>query len=184
MSLQRRRWMMGAVALGAGALGIGTARHLLRAQGPRSAEAQVLFDTTLPDRDGIPQPLRQWAGRVLVVNFWATWCPPCIAEIPDFMAAREAFHERGVEFLGIGIDQAAALVAFAQAKRIPYPIFLAGYDGHALAERLGNTDASLPYTLVLDRMGRVVTRHRGRMRAAQLHEQLTNALEQLDRSAT
>ncbi len=131
---------------------------------------------TLPDLEGNPWRAEEWRGRVLVINFWATWCPPCRREMPLFVALDEAFRKRGVLFVGIAIDDPQAVRDFVDTHGIEFPILLGQERGIELARRLGNRLEALPYTLVTDRDGRIRLRQAGEMEAGVLRpllEELT-----------
>jgi thiol-disulfide isomerase/thioredoxin len=121
---------------------------------PSSAPA---FAATFKTLDGKPITLAEWKGRVVVLNFWATWCPPCRTEIPHLEAGRKKYASRGVVFIGAAIeDKADSVRDFAKAYDITYPVVMAGSDnGIALLQALGNKAAGLPFTMVLDRQGNV-----------------------------
>jgi thiol-disulfide isomerase/thioredoxin len=125
-------------------------------QGDVAAEgpAQVLLATRLKDVEGVEQPLAQWKGKILVVNFWATWCPPCLKEIPEFVRLQDKYAREGVQFVGIALDDRAKVAEFAARLRINYPLLLAGADGLTLAQRAGNRLGGLPFTVIIDREGR------------------------------
>lgn len=127
---------------------------------PRPAAAQVARDAgapilalNLPDSDGQPQTLSQWQGKVLVVNFWATWCPPCLREIPEFAAVSRRFADAPVQFVGIGIDQPDNVRRFAEENKVPYPLLIAPLQTLAVTSALGNTSQALPFTAIFDRRG-------------------------------
>ena len=121
----------------------------------------ALFAATLPDSDDKPVALERYKGKPLIVNFWARWCGPCRAEIPELIKFRAANRGK-VEVLGIGIeDQAAPVKEFAKAYDIDYPVFVAKNQGIPLMQALGNTRGGLPYTLFIDRNGRVVQQKMG-----------------------
>ncbi len=103
-----------------------------------------------------------------MLNFWATWCPPCREEIPDFMALRTQYQSRKVEFVGIAIDNAGSVAAFLRETKITYPILIGEGEAHALAQALGNASGGLPFTIVVDRAGRIVLSHLGRLPRARL----------------
>jgi thiol-disulfide isomerase/thioredoxin len=105
---------------------------------------------------------------VLVLNFWATWCPPCREEIPDFMALYTKYQSHKVAFVGIAIDNVGSVAAFSREMKIPYPILIGEGEAHALAQALGNASGALPYTIVIDRAGRIVLSHLGRLPRARL----------------
>lgn len=107
------------------------------------------------------QPLAQWQGKVMVVNFWATWCPPCIAEIPEFIKFQKQYAKQGVQFVGIAIDQKSKVQAFAEEKGMNYPVLLGDLAGIDLARRIGNAQGGLPYTVIVDRSGKIVTTQLG-----------------------
>jgi len=120
-----------------------------------------LFAATLNDLDDKPVALERFKGKPLVVNFWARWCGPCRAEIPELIKFRAA-HKGKVEVLGIGIeDKAEPAKEFAKAYDMDYPVFVAKEQGIPLMQALGNTKAGLPYTLFIDRNGQVVQRKMG-----------------------
>ncbi len=120
-----------------------------------------LYAATLNDLDDRPVALERYKGKPLVVNFWARWCGPCRAEIPELIKFRNA-HKGKIEVLGIGIeDKAEPAKEFAKAYDMDYPVFVAKEQGIPLMQALGNTKAGLPYTLFIDRHGQVVQRKMG-----------------------
>lgn len=123
-----------------------------------------LFAATLNDLDDKPVALERYKGKPLIVNFWARWCGPCRAEIPELIKFRNA-HKGKVEVLGIGIeDKAEPAKEFATAYDMDYPVFVAKDQGIPLMQALGNTKAGLPYTLFIDRHGNVIQRKMGVVR--------------------
>ncbi|MDZ7657517.1 MAG: TlpA disulfide reductase family protein [Sulfurimicrobium sp.] len=136
-----------------------------------------LYQAAFNDLTGQPLALEQFKGKVAVINFWATWCPPCRKEIPDLVEAQELYRERGVVFLGIAVEDNSELVQeFARAYNINYPLVTGKEKGIALMQKLGNQMAGLPFTLVLDAQGKVVDTRRGLMSAARLEKALQAAL--------
>lgn len=143
---------------------------------PRAAAAPVeaLWRSSFPDPQGRPQALAQWRDQVVVVNFWASWCAPCREEMPDFAELRSRYRAAGVEFVGIAIDSPDRVAQFLQRQPVDYPILVGGGSAHDLARQLGNPAGALPYTIVLDRDGRVVLAHLGRLPRATLDAALRN----------
>ena len=135
-----------------------------------------LFAATLNDLDDKPVALERYRGKPLVVNFWARWCPPCRAEIPELNAFRKAQAGK-VEVVGIGIeDDAPAVKAFVREYAMNYPVFLARNQGQPLMQALGNRRGGLPYTLFIDRHGRVVGHKLGLLRKSDLDNILPQLL--------
>lgn len=133
--------------------------------------ADALWSATLTDLDERPVALATYRGRPLVVNFWARWCGPCKAEIPDFARTYTRFLGRGQgpELLGIAIeDKTASVRDFARAYEMNYPVLLAKAQGLDLMRALGNSKAVLPFTLVIDRRGQVVLHRLGALSAEQI----------------
>jgi len=173
-----RRAGLALLATGALAAGLGVAINWWRTR-PKQATAEAtaaLFAATFPDPDGQLQPLARWRGRVLVVNFWATWCPPCVEEMPDLQEARNAYQVRGVEVIGIGIDSASKIAAFRDRHRITLPLLVAGAGGSDLSRALGNGSGGLPYTVLIDQDGGLRERHLGQVKPEQLRRWLDAAL--------
>jgi thiol-disulfide isomerase/thioredoxin len=142
---------------------------------PRQAPAPAvtaLWQLDFPDSQGRRQPLSQWRGRVLVLNFWASWCAPCREEIPDFAALREEYRSRGVEFVGIAVDTPPNVARFLAQVPVAYPILIGEGAASNLARQLGDPSGALPYTIVLDRAGNIVLSHLGRLPRATLAARL------------
>jgi len=129
------------------------------------ATAQAVLRLRLNDLDGRQQPLAQWQGKVLVINFWASWCAPCVEEMPVFSRLHERHVAQGVQFVGIGVDDVDKLRSFVSTRPVSYPVLVAGSETTALP---GVNLRGLPYTLVLDRNGQVDSFRLGRLDEATL----------------
>jgi len=117
---------------------------------------EELPNFSLPDLDGRPRFSQEWLGKVLVVNFWATWCPPCRHEMPQFIELQKSHGSRGLQFVGIAIDSLEPVKEFAKSIGVNYPILIGEIDAISLSESLGNRFSSLPFTVVFDRSGKRV----------------------------
>lgn len=125
--------------------------------------AQLLFEQSMALPDGTPQPLAVWRGKVLVVNFWATWCPPCVEEMPDLERVQAQLGTRA-QIIGIGIDSAKNINEFTKKVPVSYPLLVAGVTGSELSRQLGNATGGLPFTVLIDANGRVLERISGRIK--------------------
>ena len=134
--------------------------------------ADPVFAATLADFDGKPVPLAELKGKLVVLNFWATWCGPCRTEIPHLIEGQEKYGPRGIMFIGAAVeDNADSVRDFGKAYGINYTVAMAGKDqGIALLRALGNKIAGLPFTIVLDRQGNIVAAKRGIMTPARLQQ--------------
>jgi len=139
------------------------------ANGMRGTDAATIFGVTLPDTTGQQQSIGQWKGKVLVVNFWATWCVPCRDEMPEFVKAQREFGARGVQFVGIAVDDLNKVKDFSAELGLNYPALIGGYGAIELSKSLGNRIGALPYTLFIDRAGRISRAHLGPLKPADLN---------------
>ncbi len=140
---------------------IPSAQHASEPLAPDAAKALVddIFALTLMDLDGNSQPLSQWRGKVLVVNYWATWCAPCLEEMPAFSRLHDHYSSWGVQFVGIGLDDPGKMKTFASATPVSYPLLVGGSFGRTPGLQV----KGLPYTVVIDRDGNVGTTRLGRL---------------------
>ncbi len=135
-----------------------------------------LMAVILPDLQDKPQALAQWKGKVLVVNFWATWCPPCKEEMPEFSRISTKYAENGVQFVGISIDPAEKVAAFQKETGVSYPLLVSNTDMLELAGNLGNRAKGLPFTVVLRPDGRVEQAKLGKFATPDLEKAIRSAL--------
>jgi thiol-disulfide isomerase/thioredoxin len=170
MSRAAQAWLLGAVAVAALVAGV-LLRPAPRGPAPApvpQAAGPILLQTALPDLAGTPQRLDQWKGKVLVVNFWATWCAPCRDEIPALVRLQREMGGQGLQVIGIAIDQLEKVRPYAAEMGMNYPILIGELDAIDLARQAGNELGALPFTVVLDRNGNAVRGELGRVTEAKL----------------
>lgn len=121
----------------------------------------ALYDAKLPDLRARAQSLQQWRGKILVVNFWASWCGPCVREMPALSSLNDRYRAKKVQFVGIAVDTKTNVNQFLKKVTIDYPILIAGFEGTDLAEKLGDKLKGLPFTVIIDADGDVAYRKLG-----------------------
>jgi thiol-disulfide isomerase/thioredoxin len=141
---------------------------------PAEAQAEVdaIMALTLDDLDAAPQAMAQWRGKILVVNYWASWCKPCVEEMPAFSRLHGRYAAQGVQFVGIGIDEVDNMRAFVKTTPVSYPLLVGGTNA---SETPGLQVKALPYTVVIGRNGRFESSRLGRLDEVTL-EALLNKL--------
>jgi thiol-disulfide isomerase/thioredoxin len=144
-------------------VGAGLSWWLSSANRLAPAVEQLLWTSRFDQPDGTPLALETLRGRPLVINFWATWCPPCVEEMPLLDGFYQQNSPKGWQVVGIAIDQPSAVRRFLAAQPVHYPIALGGLNGNHLGRQLGNESGSLPYTLVLGASGHVMQQKLGRL---------------------
>lgn len=150
MSLQRRHLILAAAGTGAAALGAGLAwRHSQPA--PLSPAAQAFWSGNFEAPDGAALALQAWRGKPLLLNFWATWCAPCVKEMPELDQFQRSHADWQV--LGLAVDAAAPVREFLKKMPVSFAIGMAGLTGTDLARTLGNLQGGLPFSVAFDRAG-------------------------------
>jgi len=178
MSMNSKWARTGAVVIAAiAALAAGAYFGLQKNWAPVSAQATAgLQGLALPDVDGRQQALAQWRGKVVVVNFWATWCAPCREEMPEFVKAQKDFGGRGVQFVGIAVDDVDKVNKFVQDIGLNYPALVGGYSAIDISKTMGNKLSALPFTVIVDRQGNVAHTQLGQLKPDQLRAIVTKLL--------
>jgi len=135
-------------------------------EGQKAADAMVQKtapEFTLPDLEGVPHSISQWDGSVIVLNFWATWCPPCRKETPMFVELQEQWGTQGLQFVGVAIDEVNKVKEFMDTYGVNYPMLTGVDDAVEIAKDYGNRFGALPYTVIIDRDGNIAHVQRGEL---------------------
>jgi thiol-disulfide isomerase/thioredoxin len=166
--MRRREFLQGLAAIAAGVAG------LTGASEPAQAAALApdpFYGHAFPDPQGNTVQLDTYLGQTLVLNFWATWCPPCVKEMPDL----DVLHKKhpGVHIVGIAVDTATNVKKFGDKVQVSYPLLVAGHGGIQHMRALGNKNGGLPFTVVFDRQGRAAKTILGQVDPQELDRLLT-----------
>lgn len=113
-------------------------------------------DFSLHDIEGASHKFSEWQDKVRVLNFWATWCPPCRKETPMFVEMQEQLGDKGLQFVGVAIDEKQKVIDFMDSYGVNYPMLIGTDDAIKVAEQFGNRFGALPWTVVIDRNGTIV----------------------------
>lgn len=164
----RRRLLFGAVAAGAAAAGAGFAWWRHAPVGASSAALDGLWAGRFETPNGVPLAMETFRGKPLLVNFWATWCPPCVEELPMIDAFYRQYADKSWQVVGLAIDQPSAVRSFLARKPVSFPIGLAGLEGTELGKSLGNASGALPFSVVVSPGGQLLHRKMGRLARSDL----------------
>jgi peroxiredoxin len=145
--------------------GIGMAQ-----EDPKAPDNLILprVNFTLPDLDGQPRQLSEWDGDLVLLNFWATWCPPCTKEMPMFQGRYERHAGQGFTIVAVAVDELDETRAFVEKFGIEFPVLIGQDDAIAVGRAYGNPIGALPYSVVIDRDGLIRETHRGEVTEAAL----------------
>jgi thiol-disulfide isomerase/thioredoxin len=170
MRLQRRLFWMAGVGLAAAGAGAWWSQRRLQLQPvPDDAEA-AFWLTEFDGPHGEKVRMADFRGRPLLVNFWATWCPPCVEELPMLNAFHQAQAARGWQVIGLAVDQPTAVRGFLQRLPLNFPVAMAGFGGTELSRSLGNASGALPFSVVFAASGEAVHRKLGKLTDADLSQ--------------
>jgi thiol-disulfide isomerase/thioredoxin len=159
------------------ALAAGILSHRLTAETQTAKKKPGLPDITLPDLKGTQRKLSEWQDKVLVLNFWATWCSPCRKEIPEFIKLQTEFGKKGLQFVGIAVEELEPVKEYRDSVGINYPTLIGQVTGINLSIPLGNMISTVPYTVIFDQQGSIVHRQLGEISREKILEIVTPLLE-------
>ena len=146
----------------------------LQPSAPADTAVAALMQVSMKDSAGKQRKMSEWQGKVVVLNFWATWCPPCVSEMPELVALQNDFGSKNVQVVGIGIDSPSNIREFAEKHQITYPLLLGGLEGSELSKQFGNESGGLPFTLLIGADGSVRKSYMGRLDMQQVRTDLSS----------
>ncbi len=160
---RRRGLLYAGVAAAAASSGAGWAWWKLRPHGVEQGAAEALWGQSFQTPDGEMLAMKSFEGKPLLLNFWATWCPPCVAELPLLNQFFKDQKAKGWQVLGLAVDQPSAVRTFLGRAPVDFPVGMAGLNGTDLSRALGNLTGGLPFTVLFDAKGRTVHRKIGQL---------------------
>ncbi|MEA9568136.1 TlpA disulfide reductase family protein [Polynucleobacter sp. AP-Nickl1-40-C4] len=137
---------------------------------------KAFFANSWQTPDGKTVNTQEWQGKVLVVNFWASWCPPCVEEMPALDKLQREFMQQNVLFVGIGIDSPSNIREFLSKTPVSYPIVIGGLEGSNLSKQLGNSQGALPYTIIINAKGKASYSKLGKISEDDIRSAIKSAL--------
>lgn len=159
--------LYGGVAAAAGLAGAGVAWWKFQphdAPGVSPAQAvEAFWGLSFDTPDGQPLAMNSFRGKVLLVNFWATWCPPCVEELPLLDFFYQENKGKNIQVVGLAVDQPSAVRTWLQTRPLNFPVGMAGLNGTNLSKSLGNQAGGLPFTLLFDVSGQLLHRKIGKV---------------------
>ncbi|AQG99601.1 TlpA family protein disulfide reductase [Caballeronia cordobensis] len=141
---------------------------------PGGNAVDQLWKATPPGASGTAQPLASFKGKPVVVNFWASWCGPCVKEMPTLSAMQREYEKKGITFIGLGVDSEKNVNDFLHKVPVAYPVYVTGFGGADLARSFGNNAGGLPFTVVIDSKGEIRSTKLGEVDPAELRHTLDN----------
>ncbi|BCO26108.1 thiol-disulfide oxidoreductase ResA [Rhodoferax lithotrophicus] len=167
--LTRRRWLAAAAGFCFAGVGAGLAWRTFQRQSIELSQAEDRFwQQKFSQLDGVELLASAFKGKPLMLNFWATWCPPCVEELPLLNAFFNENKSKSWQVLGLAVDQVTPVKRFLGQSPLDFPVALAGFAGMEVSKSLGNLSGGLPFTVVFDASGSVLHRKMGKLKADEL----------------
>ena len=166
--MNRRNMLYGGVAVAAAVAGAGAAWWKFQPHGEMTSAASVdatkdFWAMHFDSPDGKDVAMSSFRGKLLLVNFWATWCPPCVEELPLLDFFYQENKNKNVQIVGLAVDQPSAVRTWLEKRPLNFPVGMAGLGGTELSKSLGNTSGSLPFTVVFGTSGQLLHRKIGKV---------------------
>ena len=175
--MNRRQWIsIAGISLLALLAGVVTSQWIYKTGLASDPAIKAFFANSWQTADGKPVDTAQWQGKVLVVNFWASWCPPCVEEMPTLDKLQAEFKGQNVLFVGIGIDSPSNIRQFLEMTPVSYPIVIGGLEGSNLSKQMGNSQGALPYTIIINSQGKSTSSKLGKISEEELRKSIKSAL--------
>jgi thiol-disulfide isomerase/thioredoxin len=168
--------MIGGISLLALLAGVFSSQWISQTGLASDPSIKAFFANPWQTPDGKPSNSENWRGKVLVVNFWASWCPPCVEEMPALDKMAQEYASKNVLIVGIGIDSPSNIREFLQKTPVSYPIVIGGLEGSNLSKQMGNTQGALPYTVVINAKGKSIYTKLGKISEEELKKAINSAL--------
>jgi peroxiredoxin len=146
----------------------------LEPSAPADTAVAALMQVSMKDSGGKQRKMSEWQGKVLLLNFWATWCPPCVSEMPELVALQNELAGKNLQVVGIGIDSPSNIREFAEKHQITYPLLLGGLEGSELSRQFGNQSGGLPFTILIGPDGSVRQTYMGRLNMEKVRADLAS----------
>jgi len=146
----------------------------LQPSAPADTVVAALMQVSMKDSGGKQRKMSEWQGKVLLLNFWATWCPPCVSEMPELVALQNELAGKNLQVVGIGIDSPSNIREFAEKHQITYPLLLGGLEGSELSRQFGNQSGGLPFTILIGPDGSVRQTYMGRLNMEKVRADLAS----------
>ena len=156
--------------------GVLTSQWIYKTGLARDPAVKAFFANSWQTPDGKTVNTQDWQVKVLVVNFWASWCPPCVEEMPALDKLQQEFLQQKVLFVGIGIDSPSNIREFLSKTPVSYPIVIGGLEGSNLSKQLGNSQGALPYTIIINAKGKASYSKLGKISEDDIRSAIKSAL--------
>ena len=175
--MNRRQWIMiSGISLLALLAGIFSSQWISKTGLASDPSIKAFFANSWQTPDGKTANSENWREKVLVVNFWASWCPPCVEEMPTLDKIAQEYSAKNVLIVGIGIDSPSNIREFLQKTSVSYPIVIGGLEGSNLSKQMGNAQGALPYTVVINPKGKSIYTKLGKITEDELKKAINSGL--------
>ena len=175
--MNRRQWIMiGGISLLALLAGVFSSQWISQTGLASDPSIKAFFANPWQTSDGKSANSENWRQKVLVVNFWASWCPPCVEEMPALDKIAQEYASKNVLIVGIGIDSPSNIRQFLEMTPVSYPIVIGGLEGSNLSRQMGNTQGALPYTVIINQKGKAIYTKLGKISEEELRKAINGSI--------